>query len=86
MINAWCFDQANNFLPARFKALLKGYQRVRPLEEKEKINLPILCRGAAIRILMTRLYDWLLHNPEDMVTPKNPKEYIEKLKYHQNAK
>jgi homoserine kinase type II len=86
VINAWCFDQDNQFLPERFKALLNGYQSERKLEKAEKDSLSILCRGAAVRILMTRLYDWLTHNPEDFVKPKDPKEYVEKLKYHQNAK
>ena len=43
----------------------------------------MLCRGSALRFLLTRLYDWLNVPPGALVTPKNPAEYIAKLKFHQ---
>lgn len=85
VVNAWCFDTGWDFQPERFDALLEGYQKERPLEQAEKDALSVLCRGAAVRILMTRLHDWLFHNPEDFVKPKDPQEYIVKLRFHQNA-
>ncbi len=44
--------------------------------------MPVLCRGSALRFLLTRLYDWLNVPPGALVTPKNPSEYIAKLKFH----
>ena len=45
--------------------------------------LPILARGASLRFLLTRLYDWINTPKDALVTPKNPREYINKLRFHQ---
>ena len=83
-INAWCFDEQHVFQPANAQAMLDGYQSVRPLDAQEKTALPVLCRGAALRFLLTRLYD-LLHHPEGaLVKPKDPLEYVAKLKFFQD--
>ena len=44
---------------------------------------PLLARGAAMRFLLTRLYDWLNTPTNAMVTPKDPLEYYHKLRFHQ---
>lgn len=85
-INAWCFNQANQFVPERAKRLTEMYDVSRAMSGGEIAALPVLCRGAAIRFLLTRLYDWL--NPVDgaVVKPKNPLDYLARLKFHQNVK
>ncbi len=84
-LNAWCFETDGSFNVTKGRALLKGYQSVRRLTAQELESLPVLARGAAIRFLLTRIYD-LLHTPEDaMVTTKDPKEYIRKLRFHQSV-
>ncbi|NCC21300.1 MAG: homoserine kinase [Alphaproteobacteria bacterium] len=85
VINAWCFDPENRFSEARYDALLNAYESLRPLTEEERANMTLLCRGAAMRILMTRLHDWVFHPPGAVVTPKDPAEYIEKLRFHQRG-
>ena len=45
--------------------------------------MPILARGAALRFLLTRSYDWLNRQPGAFVQPKDPREYMEKLRFHQ---
>jgi homoserine kinase type II len=84
VINAWCFDTGNSFVRERFEALMNSYEAVRSLNDKEIKNLSVLCRGAAMRILITRLHDWLYHPPDAIAKPKDPREYIEKLLFHQN--
>ncbi len=85
-LNAWCFEADGAFNVTKGRALLKGYQSIRPLTAQEQESLPILCRGGAMRFLLTRIYD-LLHTPEDaMVTTKDPKEYMKKLRFHQSVK
>ena len=81
-INAWCFESDWSFNTTKARALVKGYESVRTLSKDEYENLPILCRGSALRFLLTRLYDWLNVPPGALVTPKNPSEYIAKLKFH----
>ena len=82
-INAWCFDNQNNFVQQRFKSFIKGYQNHRSLTDKEKSSLSILLRGAAIRILLTRLYDQLFHQEGAFVKLKDPQEYLKILQFHQ---
>ncbi len=81
-INAWCFDTDNSYNPAKAARLLKGYQSVRKLSNKEIESFPVLVRGAAIRFLLTRVFDWINTPKTALVIPKNPKEYINKLNFY----
>ena len=85
-MNAWCFEVDGAFNATKARMLLTGYQRVRPLSEAELHALPWLCRGSAVRFLLTRLYDWLNHPPGAFVRPKDPLEYLRKLRFHQTVK
>lgn len=82
-LNAWCFETDLSFNVTKARALLKGYTSVRPLNSDEYDALPTLSRGAALRFLLTRLYDWLSVPEGALVTPKDPMEYVKKLKFHQ---
>ena len=47
--------------------------------------MPLLARGAALRFLLTRLYDWV-HTPADaLVKRKDPQEYLAKLRFHRGV-
>ena len=48
----------------------------------ERAALPVLCQGAAIRFLLTRLYDWVNTPPGALVTRKDPIEYLRRLRFH----
>ena len=65
--------------------MIAGYERVRPLDEVEIAALPLLARGAALRFMLTRLVDWLNVPPGAMVKPKDPIEYLRKLRFHQRV-
>ena len=82
-LNAWCFEPDNSYNMTKGRALLFGYMRRRPLEAPEIAALPVLCRGAALRFLLTRLVDWLEVPPGALVKPKDPLEYYRKLRFHQ---
>ena len=82
-INAWCFDSDNTFLKDHAKAMVEGYNKVCPLTADEIEALPVLMRGASLRFLLTRLHDWLYQQEDALVTVKDPLEYIEKLRFHQ---
>ena len=62
--------------------MIEGYQSVRPLTAAEVEALPILARGAALRFMLTRLVDWLNVPAGALVKPKDPREYLEKLRFH----
>jgi homoserine kinase type II len=84
-LNAWCFEPDASFNMTKGMALLAGYEGVRPLEQGERDALPILARGSALRFLLTRLVDWLNVPPGAMVKPKDPIEYLRKLRFHQKV-
>lgn len=81
-LNAWCFEQDGAFNATKGRALLAGYNAVRPLSPEEAAALPRLSRGAALRFLLTRLVDWLNVPEGALVKPKDPLEYLRKLRFH----
>ena len=84
-INALCFDKKKgNFIfnKKKSKNLLKGYSSLRKLSKDEKNSLNVLCRGAALRYLLTRTYDYLNTPKSAVIKIKNPREYIQKLIIH----
>ena len=80
---AWCFSaDGSRFLPELSSALLQGYESVRPLSPAEHEALPLLARGAAMRFLATRAYDWM-NTPDDaLVTPKDPMAFARRLQFY----
>lgn len=85
VINAWCFDQDYQFRSDCYRALMDGYQSIRLLSTAEEEAMPVLLRGAAVRFLMTRLHDFLFHDPENFVKPHDPVAFIERLKFFQSG-
>ena len=85
-VNAWCFESNNmSFNITKVQAMMEGYQSIRPLSKAEKQAFPILARGAAMRFIATRLYDWLHQVPGALVKAKDPLEYLARLKFHQKV-
>jgi homoserine kinase type II len=85
-LNAWCFETDGAFNITKACYLLGSYQSVRPLSSGEMNALPLLARGAALRFLLTRLYDWQNQVEGALVRPKDPVEYLEKLRFHRGVR
>jgi homoserine kinase type II len=85
-LNAWCFEEPNAINITKARALLRGYNERRSMSETEIRALPILARGAALRFLLTRLYDWFNTSENALVKPKDPLEYRRKLRFHQSVR
>ena len=84
-VNALCFKKRNKiFILDKSKSahLLRGYQSIRKLNPKEKSNFNTLCRGSALRYLLTRSYDYLNTPKKALIKIKDPKEYLHKLNFH----
>jgi homoserine kinase type II len=84
-LNAWCFETDHSFNVTKARAFLNAYGRERKLSEAEQDALPLLARGAALRILLTRLVDWFNVPPGALVRPKDPLEYVRKLRFQQSV-
>jgi homoserine kinase type II len=78
---AWCFS-GDAFQRDVSAALLEGYESVRPLSEAERAALPLLARGASMRFLMTRAYDWLNTPADALVTRKDPLVFARRLSFY----
>ena len=88
-INALCFDKKRSkFILNNFKVrnLIKGYQSVRKISNNEKNALNTLCRGAAMRYLLTRIFDYFNTPKTALIKIKDPREYFQKLIIHNNLK
>ncbi len=95
-LNAWCFESDYSFNVTKARAFLNAYGRERQLSEDaygrerqlseaEQRALPLLARGAALRFLLTRLVDFLNVPPGALVRPKDPLEYVRKLRFQQSV-
>ena len=82
-LNAWCFEPDGAYNITKGAGMIAAYRARRDLSTGEIAALPILARGAALRFALTRLVDWLNVPPGALVQPKNPAEYVQKLRFHQ---
>ncbi|MDE2563550.1 MAG: homoserine kinase [Sphingomonadales bacterium] len=80
---AWCFNgDGRGFRADLSAALIEGYEAVRPLSPAEHAALPVLARGASMRFLASRAYDWL-NTPEGaLVTKKDPMAFARRLEFY----
>jgi len=85
-INAWCFEKDGDFNVTKAKMMLSNYRKVRDFSDEEVEALPLIARGAALRFLLTRLYDWVNTPKDALVKPKDPLEYYKILKFHQHVR
>ena len=84
-INALCFDKKKSKFKInkqKIKSLIKGYESIKKISLKEKNSLNILCRGAAMRYFLTRLYDYSNTPKTALIQIKDPNEYYQKLITH----
>ena len=82
MLNAWCFESDGAYNITKGKSLIAAYRTGRDLTAGEIDALPLLMRGVALRFLLTRLYDWLHHDSNALVRPKDPREFSRRLRFH----
>ena len=85
-LNAWCFERDHAFNITKGRALLNAYNAVRPLSDEEIAALPVLAAGAALRFMLTRLYDWVMTPAGSLVVKKDPMEYLQKMRFHRQVR
>ena len=87
-LNALCFEGEKenlSFNVTKAKKFIDGYSSIRNLNEDEKNSLKILCQGAAIRFLLTRVFDYLNLIEGALVKIKDPVEYLKRLEFHNSV-
>ena len=87
--NALCFDGHKNnlsFNVTKAKNFVDGYSSIRKILDKEKESIKVLSQGAALRFLLTRVFDSLNTVEGAIVKVKDPLEYLKRLEFHKNSK
>ena len=87
--NALCFDgvkQNLSFNVTKAKKFIEGYNEVRKISDEEKKAIKVLSQGAALRFLLTRVFDYINIVDGAVVKIKDPIEYLKRLEFHKNAK
>ena len=87
--NALCFDGLKSnlsFNVTKAKNFIDGYASVRKLSHEELNHIKVLSQGAALRFLLTRVFDALNKVEGAIVKIKDPMEYLKRLEFHKNAK
>ncbi len=87
--NALCFDGVKenlSFNVTKAKNFIEGYSSIRKLSDLEKQSIKVLSQGAALRFLLTRVFDALNTVKGAIVKVKDPIEYLKRLEFHKNAK
>lgn len=80
---AWSFgDEGRTYRPEIGQALMQGYESVRQLEEKERLALPVLAQGAAMRFISSRAQDWIETPADALVTRKDPMDFMRRLQFY----
>ncbi|AIT05965.1 serine kinase [Sphingomonas taxi] len=82
MHTSWAFDPQGAPLDGVGPALLAGYGGALGLSAAERAALPVLARGACIRFLLTRAWDWLDTPADALVTRKDPLAYLRRLDWY----
>ena len=82
-VRNFSIEPDGSFNVTKGAALVNAYEKLRPLTPNEFAALPVLARGAALRFALTRLVDWLNVPQGALVRPKDPLEYVRKLRFHQ---
>jgi homoserine kinase type II len=85
-LNAWCFEPDGSYNITKGLAFFSAYEAVRSFTSTEREAFLVLARGAALRFTLTRLVDWLNVPANALVHPKDPREYMKKLRFHQQTR
>ncbi len=80
---AWSFsaDGTEYHAPVG-NAILAGYRQCFGLSDAEETAFNILARGACLRFLLTRAWDWLNTPADALVTRKDPLAFLNRLNHY----
>jgi len=77
MHSAWAFEDEGRVYNGDIgNALIEGYSASNGLVPEERAAFSILARGACLRFLLSRAWDWLNTPADALVTRKDPLAYL----------
>jgi homoserine kinase type II len=80
---AWSFDADGTGYSAEIgDAVIAGYDSAFGLSDAERAAFPALARGACLRFLLTRAWDWLNTPADALVTRKDPLAFLRRLDHY----
>ncbi len=75
-INDWCINHLTGEIqPHLATALLEGYAKIQAFSIADQQAWPMMLRAAALRFWISRLYDFYLPRPAEILTPKDPTHF-----------
>lgn len=81
--SAWCFDNDGTTFDEKLSAgLLSGYTSAFALDVPTRDAFAVLSRGACLRFLLTRCYDWINTPANALVTRKDPEAFLRRLDFY----
>jgi homoserine kinase type II len=84
--SAWCFsNDGSNFDGGLSAALLAGYDSAFQIDVPTRDAFATLLRGACLRFLLTRCYDWINTPANALVTRKDPLAFLRRLDFYSDG-
>ncbi len=80
--NDWCVDVEADFSSVRLRALLRGYEVMRPVSAAERALWATALRRAALRFWLSRLDDYHSPRPGELIKAHDPNRFRNILRYH----
>lgn len=81
-VNDWCMDLDGQLDIEKTQALLRSYNKVRPLQENERKAWTLMLRCAALRFWMSRLFDKYLPREGELINAHDPRRFENILRSH----
>jgi homoserine kinase type II len=80
---AWSFENdGTGYRREIGDAIVSGYDEAFGLTDAERVAFPALARGACLRFLLTRAWDWLNTPAGALVTRKDPLAFLRRLDHY----